>query len=85
MVNSGLRLQKLIDQLNHEDKLEKMRLKRRGGVATPGSGATMIKIRNQIQVQASETGKWYSLNGAIVGGTISSIVAPLILKLLHLS
>ena len=85
MVATGFQLQTYIDQLNHEDKLERMRMKRRGGGATPATAATMIEIRNQVQVQASETGKWYSINGAIVGGTVSSILAPLILKLLHLS
>jgi len=84
MAMSGFELQKLIDQLNHEDRLEKMRVKRRGGMTAPSSAATLIEIRNEIQVQASETGKWYSINGAIVGGTISSILAPLILKALHL-
>jgi hypothetical protein len=59
-----------------------MRAKRRGGASA--TGATTIEIRNEIQVQASETGKWYSLNGALVSGTLSSILAPLILKLLGL-
>ena len=81
---SGYELLKLVDQLNHEDKLEKMR-KRRGSVTAAASDATLIEIRSEIQVQAADTGKWWSPNGAIVGGTLASIFGPLILKWLGLS
>ena len=82
MAISGYELQKLVDQLNHEDRLEKMRIKRRGGVAAPvASGVdTHIEIRNEIEVKASETGKWYSLNGAIVGGSVATILGTVVLK-----
>jgi hypothetical protein len=55
---SGYELQKLVDQLNHEDRLEKTRIKRRGDMTEAASGATLIEIRNEIRVQAAETGKW---------------------------
>ena len=79
MARTGLELQKLVDQLNHEDRLEKMRQKRRGGVSA-APGATLIEIRNEIQVQAADTGKWWGLNGAVVGGALAAILSTVVLK-----
>lgn len=80
MFMTRLELKKLVDQLNHEDRLEMMRVKRHGGMTVPASGATLIDIRNEILVRAAETGKWWGLNGMIVGGAIATIIATMILK-----
>jgi hypothetical protein len=74
---SGYELMKLVEQLDHEDRLEALR-RERGHVTA--SGPSLIEIRNQIQVRAAETGKWWGLNGAIVGGTIALILGTMILK-----
>jgi hypothetical protein len=84
MMRTGLELHNLVAQLNHEDRLEKMRMKRRGSVAAAASGPTLIEIRNEIQVQAAETGKWWGLNGVIVGGALATILGTVVLKWLGL-
>ena len=85
MVATGVELQNLVAQLNHEERLEKMRMKRRGSVAAAAfGGPTLIEIRNEIQVQAAETGKWWGLNGVIVGGALATILGTVVLKWLGL-
>jgi hypothetical protein len=78
-VNSGFQLMRLVEQLDHEDRLQEMRIKR-GKVTASGSGPTLIDIRNEIEIRAAETGKWWGLNGVIIGGAIATILGGAVLK-----
>ena len=80
MCFSGYKLQELVDQLNHDDRLDRMRMKRRGGRSLP-SGVLTVEIRQEVQVQAAETGKWWSPTGAIVGGALATRLATQLQKI----
>jgi hypothetical protein len=73
----GERLSGLLNQLDHEDALERLRRKRGGGRAIDES-AGRIEIRHENEVRVAETGKWWSLNGVIVSGALATIVGTII-------
>ncbi|MFZ0592830.1 MAG: hypothetical protein WAM39_20385 [Bryobacteraceae bacterium] len=83
-LGSAFHLADLIGEVSREEKKDRIRRKMRGQGGGDG-GAASMEVQAEIRMQAAETGKWWSINGAIVGGSIAGIISGIVLKLLHMS
>lgn len=75
---SARHLLQLIGEVSREEKKDKIRRKMRGDRPTEMRAETTIEVHAEIRMQAAESGKWWSLNGAIVGGCIAAVLAQAI-------
>jgi hypothetical protein len=75
-----------LDDLISEVSREKGRIRRKMRGQGEGNGGTAsIEVQTEIRIQATEIGKWRSLNGAIVGGSIAGLILGIVLKVLGMS
>lgn len=80
--SSASYLLKLIDEVSREEKKEKIRRVYVGGQRSGVLATTLIAFRADVELKAAESGKWWSPNGAIVGGCIAGVLAQVINVLL---
>ena len=85
-MGGATRLSRLLGQIRQEEKLEALRIRRRShNDSLDARISQRTNLYSGVHLKTEQSAKWWSLDGAIVGGALASVLANLISKLLGLS